>query len=198
MPPDEPADGRDTLERTIRLYQLAVILPLWIAAGSADYVLHRRSHIEETSGIGESALHGVGISLAALPVLGGLFFEVNAGVLAVMITGFASHLGMTIWDVSFASQRREVTPTEQHVHALLELVPFSALSFLLCTHHDQALALIGRGAAKPDFRLVRKRKPLCVAAVGATITAFTLLVAIPYGEEFIRCYRFRHRGDDRA
>jgi len=184
------SDDLDALERTIRTYLLAVVLPLWIAAGSSDYVLHRRSNIEGTSGLKESALHAVGISLAALPVVSGLFLEVNAGVLALMATGFSVHMGMTIWDVSYASTLREVTPTEQHVHAMLELVPFSALSFMLCVHHEQALALLGRGDAKPDFRLKPKRKPLPGKPVAAIIGAFTLLVAIPYVEELTRCYRY--------
>lgn len=170
----------DALERTIRFYQLAVVLPLWIAAGSTDYLLHRRSHIEATSGVKESALHLGGITLGALPVLAGLFFEVNAGVLALMTAGFASHIGMTIWDVSYAEEFRVVTTTEQHIHGMLEIVPFCALSLMVCVHHDQALALIGRGKTKARFRLAGKRIPVARRAIAATVGAFTLLVAIPY------------------
>ncbi len=193
MGPVEPDAELDALEHAIRFYLLTVVIPLWIAAGSTDYLLHRRSHIESTSGVKESALHLSGISLAAIPVLAGLFLEVNAGVLALMTAGFVTHIGMTVWDVSYAEQYRIVTSTEQHIHGLLEIVPFSALSFMLCVHHDQALALIGQGKTKPRFRLMRKRIPLAPRSIAITISAFTLLVAIPYVEEFARCIGYARR-----
>ena len=34
-----------------------LILPLWIAAGFADYLCHRAARISENSGAQESALH---------------------------------------------------------------------------------------------------------------------------------------------
>jgi hypothetical protein len=36
---------------------LYFILPLWLAAGFADYLCHRAAHIETTSGAKESLLH---------------------------------------------------------------------------------------------------------------------------------------------
>jgi hypothetical protein len=33
------------------------VLPVWLAAGFADYLCHRASHIERTSGWKESLLH---------------------------------------------------------------------------------------------------------------------------------------------
>jgi len=44
----------------------------------------------------------------------GLCCEVNAGVLA--ITGL--HELTPIWDVAYADGRREVTPTERHIHGV--------------------------------------------------------------------------------
>jgi len=192
----DPRDN-DTVERAMRRYLLGFVIPLWTAAGSIDYVLHRRSKIEENAGVKEATLHVVGISLSALPVVAGLFLEVNAGVIALMSAGFATHLGMTIWDVSYASTRRTITPLEQHVHAALELVPFTALSMVLMLHRDQALALIGCGTATPDFRIASKRNPICSYGIAATIGAFTLFVAIPYAEEFVRCYRFARKRERR-
>jgi hypothetical protein len=189
----ESKDGDEPLgdiERAIRAYLLAVVLPLWMASGSLDYVLHRRSKIEANAGAYESTLHLAGISMSALPVLGGLFLEVDAGVLLAMLAGYAAHAGMTIWDVAYASTKREIVPAEQHVHGMLEFLPFAALSLVLVAHPRQALALVGRGSEAPRFAFERKRVPLPARAVGATLAAFTAFVAIPYVEELVRCYRF--------
>jgi hypothetical protein len=43
----------------LRQYLLFFILPLWMLAGLTDYVLHRRTRIEETAGIKESVLHAL-------------------------------------------------------------------------------------------------------------------------------------------
>jgi hypothetical protein len=138
----------------LRRYVLDVVMPLWIASGSIDYVLHRNAKIESNAGTTESLMHAVGISMSAVPVLAGLFLEVDAGVVLAMIGGYAAHAGMTIWDVSYASTKREVEPLEQHVHGMLELLPFTALSFMLVAHRHQALALVGRGTSHPRLRRV--------------------------------------------
>ena len=180
-------------ERTARAYVMSVVLPLWIAAGAADYVLHRRARIERSAGVYESRLHVLGIGLSALPVLGGLLLEIDAGVILAMSAGYAAHLGMTIWDVAYASGRRPIEPLEQHVHGLLEVIPFTALSLVICSYPDQARALIGRGPARADFRLRPKRVPLSRRSVGATIAAFGALVALPFTEELLRCVRYERR-----
>jgi len=174
-------------------YALAVVLPLWMAAGSSDWLLHRRSRIEATSGSRESRLHVFGIVMTAPPVLAGLLLEIDAGVLAIMAAGYVAHIGMTIWDVAYADEKRRIIPTEQHVHALLELLPFAALSLVGLAHRDQVLALVGRGPERPRFALRRKRSPVPRRALVATMAAFTLTVALPYAEELTRCIRYERR-----
>jgi hypothetical protein len=178
------------MKRAAHRYVMTVVLPLWMAAGSVDYVLHRRAHIERNAGVPESTMHAVGIALSAVPVLAGLLLEPDAGVLALMCAGYAAHAGMTVWDVAYASTRRPIEPAEQHVHALLELMPFTALSFVLVAHRKQALALVGRGDAKPRFALRPKREPIPPRALLATVAAFTAFVALPYAEELLRCRRW--------
>jgi hypothetical protein len=191
-PPETPnAEPADSGERAIATYVLAVVMPLWIASGHIDYWLHRRAKIEENAGTFESTLHAVGISMSALPVLGGLYLEVNAGVLLAMIAGYVAHAGMTIWDVAYADTRRDIVPFEQHVHGMLELLPFCALSFMLVAYRDEALAIVGRGGAtRARFAPRWKRKPLPNAAGIATIVAFAAFVAVPYAEELLRCLRY--------
>ena len=52
-----------------------VVLPLWLAAGFADYICHRASHIERTSGWKGSVLHLVQFGEMAVLVLAALFLE---------------------------------------------------------------------------------------------------------------------------
>lgn len=183
-------------ERAMRRYLLGVVMPLWIASGSIDYVLHRRARIERNAGVFESTLHASGIALSAVPVLGGLLLEIDAGVILAMLAGFGAHLGMTIWDVAYADEKRTIVPLEQHVHGMLEMLPFTALSLVLCAHADQALALVGRGRARPDFSLRFKRVPLDRRAIVATVVAFGAFVALPYAEELWRCVRYERASRD--
>jgi len=47
-----------------------IVLPFWLAAGLADYLCHRASHIENTSGWKQSVLHPLQFSEMTFPVLG--------------------------------------------------------------------------------------------------------------------------------
>jgi hypothetical protein len=112
-------------EASRRLLQYLVV-PLWIGAGLGDWICHRRTSIETTSGVKESAIHALMMAEAGVPATLGLFLEINAGVLAATIGAFAAHQATAIWDVAYADDRRRVTPTEQHIHGLLEQVPAMA------------------------------------------------------------------------
>jgi hypothetical protein len=57
------------------------------------------------------------------------------------------------WDVAYAESRREVTPTEQHVHGILEQVPVMVAAFLTALHWDQARALAGLGKQNARLKL---------------------------------------------
>ena len=49
------ADPADVESVTVR-YLMYVLLPAWFVPGIADYVMHRRTRIERTSGLEESGL----------------------------------------------------------------------------------------------------------------------------------------------
>src|SRR5256714_11593503 len=93
------------------------VLPLWLAAGFADCLCHRAASIETTSGWKESFLHLLQFGEMAIPTLAAIFLEINALIIAVMIVCLIAHEATAIWDVNYAYHRREVTPTEQHVHS---------------------------------------------------------------------------------
>jgi hypothetical protein len=121
----------------------------------------------------------------------GLLFEINAAVIAATYAAWGLHAATAVWDVSYADDRRKVTPTEQHVHGLLEQVPTMASVLITVLHWDQALALAGREPHRPDFRLRRKRQPLPGRQIAAVLTGMTALGLVPYLEEVVRCRRAR-------
>jgi len=86
------------------------VLPVWLAAGFADYLCHRAAHIEHTSGWKESLLHLLQFAEMALPILAALFFEITSGVIFLMIVCLVLHQATAMWDVSYAARMREVRP----------------------------------------------------------------------------------------
>ena len=72
------------------------------------------------------------------------------GALALTYASLVVHELTAIIDVAYADGRREVTPTEQHVHGFLERVPLMATAFLSVLHWDQARSLVGAGE-DPDW-----------------------------------------------
>lgn len=184
---------RDERLAATRRYLEFAILPMWFLAGVADYACHRQSKIATTSGLKESAIHSMMIVESAIPVVAGLVLEANAGVLATALAALAAHEATAIWDVDYAVTHRRVTPAEQHIHGALELVPFCALSFLICLHWDQFKALFGTGKQSAVMSLRPKKPPLPRAYVGG-IMATTSTVALLYVEELWRCFDAWRKG----
>lgn len=135
----------------------------------------------------------LGIALSAPPVLAALLLEIDSGVVALMGAGYVAHLGMTVWDVAYADGRRTIVPLEQHVHALLEVLPFAALSLVSIAHREQTLALVRLGRGKPRFGFRPKRKPPHNGVLLVAIVTFAITVAAPYTEELLRCIRYERK-----
>jgi hypothetical protein len=193
--PAGPADLRRTagIQSAVRRLLLGGVMPLWIGAGLADWYLHRRTRIEDTAGPRESALHSLMFAETGVPVLLGLFCEVNAGVLATAVGAVAAHSATAYWDQSYAEPRRRVTPVEQHVHSLLEMSPVMATFLLTALHWDQAEALVGQDSQPPRFRLrLKRRDPLSLAARVTLLASVTVFGVLPYAEELLRCWRASH------
>jgi hypothetical protein len=177
-----------------RNYLLYVLLPVWILPGLADYFCHRRTNIETTSGTHESWIHLGMLAVVGSPVLMGLFLDINTLVILLMIGAFLGHEVLAWWDVSYAVTRRQVNPFEQHMHSFLEVLPFMAVSFVICLHWGQFLALWGLGDEPARFTLELKKPPLSGTYVVGMISAIGLFLALPYAEELWRCYRAAKKG----
>nr|WP_202966897.1 hypothetical protein [Pantoea sp. 3.5.1] len=70
------------------LLLLYFVLPVWLIAGFADWICHRATDIENTTGLKETWIHILMFLEMGLPLLSALFLEVNALVIAFMIVPF--------------------------------------------------------------------------------------------------------------
>lgn len=173
-------------------YLLYFILPLWIAAGFADWLSHRATNISGTSGAREALLHVLMVVEIGVPLLLALLFEINALILLIMLVALVIHEATGFWDLVCAhNSSREVRPLEQHVHSFLEVLPLLAVSFVVLLNWEQFLALLGIGRAEADFSL-RFKSDYWQAWYGlAIVTAAFLFSVAPFAEECWRCLRRR-------
>ena len=186
-PMEVSADLADVESVTVR-YLMFVLLPAWFVPGVADYVMHRRTRIERTSGLGESAIHALMMAEISVPLLLTLLCEVNPLLLGISGAAAGVHEAAAMWDVrATVDGGRDVHPAEQHIHSFLESLPFMAMSALLCLHWDQIAGVRQGRAGSAAWQLRRKHLPAGYLAGVAS------LIAAPYAEELWRCARARKR-----
>lgn len=157
-------------------------LALWLAAGLADWLCHRRSHIERTSGPRESALHVLLFLLIAVPLVLGLFLEINALLLAVMAGGVVAHMGCSWWDTAYAQPKRYIAPLEQMIHSHLEMLPLFGLAVAVLLHWDALRA--------PEWTFALRDTALPRWSVVAVLTGLSLGLGFIF-EEWWRGERTR-------
>ena len=138
-------------------------------------------------------LHLVQFGEMAVPVLAALFLEINSGVILIMMAFLILHQATAIWDVQYASETREVCPTEQHVHSVLEMLPFTGLLLVIALHWPAFAALFGYG---PDFSFTLKQQPIPIAYVVSMLALTAFFEVLPYAEELARGLRHRQRIQD--
>jgi hypothetical protein len=175
----------DEILRTMLMY---FVLPVWLAAGFADYICHRAAHIERTSGWRESLLHLLQLAEMAVPILAAMFLEITSGVILLMIACLILHQLTAMWDVSYATTTREVKPIEQHVHSVLEMLPLTGLLMVVAMHWPAFVGLLGLAPSSFEF-LIKSEPPswLYVTTVPALTALFEVL---PYLEELARGLRY--------
>jgi len=178
------------LQEFATILVLGFFLPIWVGFGLTDWVMHRRSSIEDTSGLRESALHLLLAMEAACAVLPGLFLQINSLILLVMISAYVAHEFTTNMDVGYATPRRNVVAMEQRVHDYLTAIPLTVLMIVIVTHWAQFLAIFGLGPEEASFALNWKAPPVPAWYI-AGFLALSSLNAIAFMEEFVRCWRAR-------
>ncbi|MFC5146764.1 diguanylate cyclase [Streptomyces aureoversilis] len=179
------------VEDTNRRFLLYGVLPMWVVPAVADWWMHKRTRIEHTSGVKESAVHALMMTEAGVPVAMGLLARINPLVLSVMGGAALAHGATALYDVSLATKKREVHPVEQHIHSFLEVLPLSAMAFTACLHADEVRAALRGGRGKHDWALLPKDRPLSAKYLAGLGVAIGAGVILPYAEEMSRCLRAR-------
>jgi hypothetical protein len=167
------------------------LLPLWMIAGFVDYLCHRQSQIEHTSGVKECVLHIVMGFQVGIPVFMALVFEINVLVTLVCLAMLVAHEVVAVWDVRLATPVRRISHWETHAHAFLLTIPFYTFALVALLNWQAFVATI-RFDWSEQLSLVLRPEPIgprgYLAYYFVTVFALGLL---PYGEELRRCLRAR-------
>ena len=177
------------ISQTILLY---LVMPLWLAAGIADWFCHRAASIERTTGPKESLIHLLMFVEVGVPLLACLFLEINAAVIALALVAFFIHEVTALWDVGYSVTGREVTPIEQQVHSFLEMIPLMGIVTICGMHWEQFGALFGQGPQAASFSLHWKSATLPMPYIATILSAIFFLELLPYLEELMRGLRVRY------
>lgn len=187
------------VETALLRYLMFGVLPAWFVPAVLDWIRHRRTDIEHTAGTKESLIHLLMMAEVGAPILLVLFFEVNPLVLAVVAAAIAAHEATALWDVRTAEgSGRAVTPWEQHIHSFLESLPIMSASALGCLHWQQVRELLQGSRDRDAWRLTWKQNPLPTAYLAGIGAAITGAIALPYGEELLRCLAAEQGGRRRS
>ena len=190
----ESEQSRQAADEATRRYLMYIIMPVWSVVGFLDWLWHRQTKIETTSGTRESAMHLLMMAEAGAPILTGLCLEMNAGALTLMTAGWLIHDLTVAWDVSYTASRRTIHPREQHTHGYMQTIPFDIVAMMACLHPDQALAALGLGSGKADFKLRLRKMPIPLKEFAAVVACMGLVSGLPHVEELWRCYRAQREG----
>ena len=162
-----------------------VIYPIWLIAGLLDYLLHRRTHIERTSGPTESRLHLAQFASLGVPLLLVTFLTVTPLVIAIVIGAIVLHTSLSIADVSYTDGRRYISPLEQHAHAFMSVLPVIATGIVAILNWNDVVCT--------GWVIKPKNEAIPVFNTGLLVGSYFVLAGIPIVEELIRTSRgFRH------
>ncbi len=175
---------------------LQAVLGLWIAAGFADWICHRRTGIERTSGTAESLCHWLLLAQMGVAVLLCVAFRPGALLLAVLLLLWLSHQATTYLELRWVAPVRSITPAEQMMHSFLEVLPVAGMLLLAVP-----LAEAWQRGDAPAWAL-HARAPGDIAWKDPVWAGLALCCVafngLPYLEETWRCLRWRRRPTPRA
>ena len=171
---------------TVRGVLMYFILPLWLAAGFADWVCHRKSRIAETAGPKETLIHFLMFGEVGLAIVAAIYLETTSLTIILMAGLLLIHQITAYWDLAYAGAHREITPLEQQVHSLLEMIPLMALLLIALAHWGQVLALVGMGDEDVQLFLRAREPALPTAYLICFFVAVMVFSVIPYADELWR------------
>lgn len=182
----------DTNNKIMNLI-LFVILPLWGISGFLDWICHKKTNIEKTSGLKESLIHALmGIQIG-IPIVLGIFFDFTVLTFLIMLVFLVLHEIVAHWDVSYAKEKREISIWEVHVHNYLATVPFYILALVSVLGWEvvkNTFLLKWKG----DFYLGFRDTPIGGSSYYLIFGIFMAVVCVfPYISEILRCWRYERK-----
>ena len=151
----------------------------WLGFGCMDFAIHRRTALPLTSGMRESALHGLQLLFVGAGVVLWAALDSSRAVVALLACLAVAHGAAAYADTVVADQARRVTPMEQHVHSMLDIAPWAFVGYTAWI-------------AGPTWALTWAPRP---AGVWAALVLPTLpTVVLPWMAEFRAAWLAR-RGD---
>jgi hypothetical protein len=162
-------------------FMVWVLYPIWLLAGALDYLCHRRTDIERTSGPAESWLHLAQFLCLASALTLALAFELSAVVWLLMVAIVLMHSVLSYFDVAYTDGRRRISPLEQQIHGYMEVIPLVVVGLI-------GLAGLGRIGASDALQL--SMSPL-TSEQWFLFGSFVVLAGVPVLEELLRTLRVR-------
>jgi hypothetical protein len=172
---------RELLETTL----IWGLYPLWLLAGAGDYLCHRRTDIEHTSGSHESWYHVLQFICLLLVFAIAVLIKPGIATYAAMIALVLGHSVLAFLDVAYTDGRRFISPLEQTVHGYMEVLPWVAVVLFGILHWPQ----IWSGGSSRSLALQDNLDGRHIALVASYI----ILAGAPVLEELIRTSRARGR-----
>lgn len=158
------------------------IYPVWLLAGAGDYLCHRRTDIEHTSGSGESWYHLWQFFTLLVVIAVGTLLEPNALGFGIMVVAVIVHSVLAHMDVSYTEGRRYISPFEQLIHGFMGVLPLVAVAIFGVMYWQEIRA----GLLDSMFTLAQPDP----SRIGL-LASFVVLAGVPIVEELLRTRRYR-------
>jgi hypothetical protein len=155
------------------------IYPAWLLAGAGDYLCHRKTEIERTSGATESGLHVAQFVCLAIAFACAVLLQISAAVFAVLVVFGVAHSTLSYIDVRYTDGRRRILPIEQTLHGFMDVLPLVAVAILGVQHWPEIRA--GSVTFVPRAAIDLERVLL--------LLSFAVLAGLPVLEELLRTLR---------
>jgi hypothetical protein len=172
-----------SLQALLETLLLWGIYPLWLLTGAGDYLCHRQTDIEHTSGSVESWYHLLQFAALLIAFAVAVLLEMNALVFGAMVFMVVAHSILAHMDVSYTDGRRYISPLEQQIHGFMEVLPLVAVALFGVLHWNE----IGAGLTSPLLSLAT---PVTSAGI-LLLASFAVLAGVPIIEELVRTRRHR-------
>src|ERR671926_1315697 len=110
------------------------IYPAWLLAGAGDYLCHRKTTIERTSGARESWLHLAQFASLAIAFACAVLLQMSVAVFLATVALVLAHSVLSYIDVRYTDGRRRISPVEQTLHGFMDVLPLVAVALLGVQH----------------------------------------------------------------